>query len=32
MEINKDDFINKLEKGLKELNIYYSQQHLDQLW
>ena len=32
MQINKDDFINKLEAGLKQLAINYSQQQLYQLW
>jgi len=32
MEINKKEFIKKLESGIKQLNISYSNEQLDQLW
>src|SRR6056297_3987415 len=32
MEINKEKFIEKLESGIKKLNISYSNEQLEQLW
>ncbi|ADQ15789.1 16S rRNA (guanine(527)-N(7))-methyltransferase RsmG [Halanaerobium hydrogeniformans] len=32
MKKNKVDFVDKLETGLNQLDIYYSQQQLEQLW
>lgn len=32
MEINREEFISKLEKGIKYLNIAYSKEQLNQLW
>ncbi|MGM0499852.1 MAG: 16S rRNA (guanine(527)-N(7))-methyltransferase RsmG [Bacillota bacterium] len=32
MEINKNEFIEKLRSGIKKLNISYSNEQLEQLW
>ncbi len=32
MEINKDEFVEKLKAGIEELNISYSNEQLEQLW
>jgi len=32
MKSNKNDFIEKLESGIKDLNISYSREQLEQLW
>jgi len=32
MKINKKKFISQLEKGIKDLDISYSNEQLQQLW